>query len=345
STFGDMLLTIKDSFPDAIFFGFTGTPIHEENNIKESTTATVFGDELHRYSLSDGIRDKNVLGFDVAQVSTIDYDELRQKIALAQAKVSTPEEAFEDEEKTEIYMHYMDSVKFPVVGYEDEDTGEYIEGIETDYMNTGLFRTEGHREKVVEDIQNQWTNLSFGSQYSALLATSSREEAIEYYRLLKNNPMNIKVTALFDGNLDEGDSSIFIEDGLAEIMEDYNQMFGTNYTIPTHRLFKQNLSARLARKGPYKSIEKEEIIHLVIVVNQLLTGYDSKWINTLYVDKRMEYANIIQAFSRTNRLNGSTKPFGSIRYYRFIHIMAKNIENAVESYSGGRPIGLFVDKL
>src|SRR5699024_5782933 len=88
-----------------------------------------------------------------------------------------------------------------------------------------------------------------------------------------------------------------------------------------------------------------DIVHLVIVVNQLLTDYDAKWINSLYFDKRMEYHNIIQAFSRSNRLNGPTKPFGSIRYYRHIYEMEKNIEDAVESYSGGRSVALFVDKL
>ncbi|HFJ5745943.1 TPA: restriction endonuclease subunit R, partial [Enterococcus faecium] len=84
---------------------------------------------------------------------------------------------------------------------------------------------------------------------------------------------------------------------------------------------------------------------LVIVVNQLLTGYDSKWVNTLYLDKSLEYQNIIQAFSRTNRLNGPEKPFGTIRYYRKAHTMEQNIEEAIELYSGKQAKGLFVEKL
>jgi type I restriction enzyme R subunit len=86
-------------------------------------------------------------------------------------------------------------------------------------------------------------------------------------------------------------------------------------------------------------------IDLLIVVDQMLTGFDSKWINTLYMDKILEYQNIIQAFSRTNRLFGHEKPFGTIRYYRKSHTMERNIEEAVKLYSGDKPIGLFVQKL
>lgn len=77
-----MLMTIKQTFPKAIFFGFTGTPIQDENQKKFSTTATVFGDELHRYSIADGIRDKNVLGFDPYKVLTFKDDDVRKAIAL-----------------------------------------------------------------------------------------------------------------------------------------------------------------------------------------------------------------------------------------------------------------------
>jgi len=84
---------------------------------------------------------------------------------------------------------------------------------------------------------------------------------------------------------------------------------------------------------------------LLIVVDQMLTGFDSKWINTLYLDKLLEYANIIQAFSRTNRLFGMDKPFGTIKYYRKPHTMQENINKAIKSYSGDKPLGLFADRL
>lgn len=344
STFGEMLYTIKDTLPEAIFFGFTGTPIHEENKRKDSTTATIFGEELHRYSLSDGIRDENVLGFDITQVSTLDYKDLREQVALREAGANDVSEVYSDPKKTKIYEYYMDHKKVGMLGYRDEDEN-YHKGIETDYLNKNYFEQEEHQEKVVEDIEKNWEHLSKGGEYSALLATTSREEAIQYYRLLKDSPLKIKVTALFDSNLDESENSIFIEDGLAEIIEDYNKIYNKNYTIPNHDRLKQDLSQRLSHKGSYQNLDEKDKIHLVIVVNQLLTGYDSKWINTLYFDKRMEYHNVIQAFSRTNRLNGPSKPFGSIRYYRWIYEMKQNINDAVESYSGGRSLGLFVDKL
>ncbi|NTN71376.1 restriction endonuclease subunit R [Enterococcus faecium] len=100
-----------------------------------------------------------------------------------------------------------------------------------------------------------------------------------------------------------------------------------------------------AHKNPYKTVDEATQLDLVIVVNQLLTGYDSKWVNTLYLDKSLEYQNIIQAFSRTNRLNGPEKPFGTIRYYRKAHTMEQNIEEAIELYSGKQAKRLFVEKL
>lgn len=102
----------------------------------------------------------------------------------------------------------------------------------------------------------------------------------------------------------------------------------------------------LGHKKPFDSIGKDEQIDILIVVNQMLTGFDSKFVNTLYLDKMMEYENLIQAFSRTNRLyNMAEKPFGIIKYYRRPNTMEKNIEAAVKAYSGDVPTGLFVDKL
>ena len=89
----------------------------------------------------------------------------------------------------------------------------------------------------------------------------------------------------------------------------------------------------------------EKQLDLLIVVDQMLTGFDSKWVNTLYLDKVLEYANLIQAFSRTNRLFGKDKPFGIIRYYRRPHTMKRNIDAAVKLYSGDKPLALFVEKL
>ena len=94
STFGDMLLTIKETFPNAIFFGFTGTPIKKENQKKMNTTSTVFGNELHRYSIADGIRDGNVLGFDPYKVLTFKDSDIRRHVALEKAKAKDADEVF-----------------------------------------------------------------------------------------------------------------------------------------------------------------------------------------------------------------------------------------------------------
>ncbi|WP_406895394.1 type I restriction endonuclease subunit R [Bacillus cereus] len=344
STFGDMLITIKKTFPDAVFFGFTGTPIQKENEIKSSTTAMVFGNELHRYSISDGIRDQNVLAFDLYKVSTFDDNKIRKEVALWKAKAENEKEAIEDPLKSKIYYKYMDSKQVPMAGYFNSSKNKYVMGIE-DYIKKSQFDDDSHRQTVVEDILNSWITLSRNSKFHAILATSGIPEAIKYYRLLKENQIGLKVTALFDNNFDNPDDAIFKEEGLIEILQDYNKQFNQDFTIPKHAKFKKDVALRLAHKMPYTNLKKDKQLDIVIVVNQLLTGFDSKWINTLYLDKVMEYANIIQAFSRTNRLFGKEKPFGTVRYYRLVNTMERNIEEAVKAYSGDKKLGLFVDKL
>jgi type I restriction enzyme R subunit len=110
---------------------------------------------------------------------------------------------------------------------------------------------------------------------------------------------------------------------------------------------KKDIASRLAHKKPYERIERDpqKQIDLLIVVDQMLTGFDSKWINTLYLDKVLHYENIIQAFSRTNRLFGPDKPFGTIKYYRYPHTMEREIKAAVKLYSGDKPLALFVQRL
>ena len=183
STFGDMLLTIKETFPNAIFFGFTGTPIQEENQKKMNTTSTVFGSELHRYSIADGIRDGNVLGFDPYKVLTFKDSDIRRQVALEKAKAKDADEVFNNPDKSAIYYKYMDASQVPMAGYKTDD-GKYIKGIE-DYIPFSQYRTEEHQKKVVEDIKEKWQDLSRNSKFHAIFATSSIPEAIDYYRLIK----------------------------------------------------------------------------------------------------------------------------------------------------------------
>lgn len=366
TTFGDMLLTIKHTFPNALFFGFTGTPIEEENAKRNSTTATVFGNELHRYSIADGIRDENVLGFHPFHIRTFKDSDLRRTVALQEAKATDESEVFADDQKKKIYNQFMNDV--PMAGEYTSD-GKYQKGIE-DYIPNVQYQTPEHVNAVIDDMLDNWRRLSQGKKYHAIFATSSIPEAVNYYRLIKakiaekiriaeeaknseeakdpeeaKNPWP-KLTALFDPNILNDGQGNDKEIWIAEILEDYNAQFGTSFGYATYSRFKTDLSDRLSHINAYKRIKPDEQLDLLIVVDQMLTGFDSKWLNTLYLDKILDYANLIQAFSRTNRVCDKTdKPFGLIRYYRKPHTMQRNIERAVKLYSGDRPMGLFVDNL
>ena len=344
STFGEMLFTIKNTFPNALFFGFTGTPIQKENQKKNNTTAMVFGNELHRYSIADGIRDKNVLGFDPYMVKTYKDGDIRKAVALEQAKAKTEEEVFTDPKKEKKYYEYMDSSKISMAGH--EESGKYKKGIE-DYISNSQYTTEEHQRAVVSDIIEHWNTYSHNSKFHAIFATSSITEAIKYYQLFKEMKPSLRVTCLFDPYIDNKGGFEYKEEGLNKILEDYNNLYGSKYDMAKHAEFKKDVAFRLAHKENHKGIERtpEKQLDLLIVVDQMLTGFDSKWVNTLYLDKVIEYESIIQAFSRTNRLFGNDKPFGVIRYYRKTNTMARNIKDAVKLYSGDKPLELFVDKL
>jgi type I restriction enzyme, R subunit len=175
STFGDMLIIIKETFPKAIFFGFTGTPIHQENRKKMNTTSDVFGNELHRYSIADGIRDKNVLGFDPYKILTYKDNDLRRAVALERAKATTEAEVFANPQKTEIFDEYT---RLSMAGHWGND-GSYVQGIE-DYVPKSQYERTQHQEKVVEDILENWLRLSRNGKFHAIFATSSIGEAIDY---------------------------------------------------------------------------------------------------------------------------------------------------------------------
>ena len=344
-TFGDMMSAIKKTFSKALFFGFTGTPIQLENRIKDCVTADVFGNELHRYSIADGIRDKNVLGFDPIQVHTYKEMDARKAVALDEVNASSEDDAISDPKKKKKYYKFMHDV--PMAGVAKED-GTFVKGIEDYLLENGQYRTEEHRKKVVEDILENWTYISHNKKFHGLFATSSIPEAIQYYGLFKQTAPELKVTCLFDPSIDnDGGQTLKKEDALKEIIADYNQRYSQTFSIPTYGRMKSDIQNRLAHKGAYARIETEpeKKIDLLIVVDQMLTGYDSKWLNVLYLDKVLRYQNVIQAFSRTNRLFGEDKPHGVIKYYRAPYTMQQNIDAAVKLYSGDKKLGLFVMKL
>jgi len=190
-TFGKMLATIKETFPTAIFFGFTGTPIFEENAKQGQSVASVFGDELHRYSIVDGIRDGNVLGFDLCPSYAYDDLTLKQKIALYLSGAKD--------------KGTMDSAQ-----QKKYDTIMAMKMLEVESLiksNMDIYG-EKYKKEVIKNILKGRDTLSVNGKYSAILATSSIPDAIQYYQLFKKvekSDCNLKITALFDPNIDNED--------------------------------------------------------------------------------------------------------------------------------------------
>lgn len=331
-TFGDMMSVVKETFPNALFFGFSGTPIQEENAKKGCTSADVFGNELHRYTIGDGIRDKNVLAFDPYMVETFKCKDLRRQVALEKAHAKTQEEAISDKSKSKTYYYYLNDV--PMISIEKE-------------IPSSQYKTDDHINAVVKNIVDEYADRSHGRKFHSIFATSSIPEAIVYYRRLKKAAPHLNITVLVDPSDNNTPTSYEKMVGLAEVIEDYNALFNQTYSIPTYGKMKTDVSLRLSHEGPYKGIEKtpDKQVDILIVVNQMLTGFDSKWVNVLYLDKIMQQETIIQAFSRTNRIFGEDKPVGTIYYYRYPYTMKANIEEAVKIYAGDKAFMVFVDKL
>lgn len=334
SVFGDMLNTIKKTFSNAIFFGFSGTPILDENSKHEIKTSDIFGDELTRYTISDGIRDHNVLGFDPNAVFIFNDDEIRDKVARRKAGLGTNDKL--SIQPTEIKAAYN--------YWYNKDIGD----LENE-LPTGQYQSETYQRAVVKDIDSKFDTYSNG-KFHAIFATSSINEAIEYYRIFKEDT-DLKISCVFDKTIDNNKGNIFKEDGLVEIIKDYNDRYfngNSKFNISNYGLMKKDICNRLAHKEAYKNIENkpEQQLDILIVVDQMLTGYDSKWINTLYMDKVLENEHLIQAISRTNRIfDRIDKPFGIIRFYRRPYLMKENLKSAIELYSGNKEYEVYVDKL
>ncbi len=166
STFGEMLSTIKETFSNALFFGFTGTPVFTENEKVMSTTADIFGNELHRYSIADGIRDKNVLGFDPSMVMVYKDKEIRNEVALYKAKAESIEDALGDPEKSKVYYHYMSDQEVSMADTYLED-GTIVKGIES-YIPNKQYETNDYQYAVIDDITNNWLVMSRNNKFHGI---------------------------------------------------------------------------------------------------------------------------------------------------------------------------------
>ena len=360
SQFGVMHERVKRTFYNSLFFGFTGTPIFAENmKPGELTTETVFGECLAVYSLATGIRDGNVLGFWPEAVKTYADKDLKEAVALAECHAKSKDDIVVGTDNWKLYRRLTEQT--PMASELDEHgqilrdrNGNYRKGIE-DYLPGKQYDNDDHRKRVVESILNNYKTIAYGEYgtlFHGILATESIPEAYEYWKLFKIMAPDLHVTSLFDPNVNNNSTSVFNkENAIADIVNDYNDTFGTKFnrkTDPKYSAFKKDLTDRLAHKESYKHIGNNhtKALDIVIVVDQLLTGFDSQWLNVLYLDKVMDTDNIIQAISRTNRvLNNNEKPWGMVKFYRKPYTMKRNLKEALKLYCQGDYAGVEVGNI
>lgn len=291
-------------FGNSLWFGFTGTPRFAENPYPQMgdlprTTEELYGNVLHKYTIQNAIHDKAVLGFQV------------------------------------------------------EHNGPKNLENETD---ASLYDNEKHMLKVLEVIINKsYNKLGFnngkGQTYEAILTTSSIQMAQKYYDLLvrvKNEETPLVIDekikqvlpdfpkfAITYSVTENEEGSQVNQQKMQCALDDYNKMFGTKYEVSQIQGYNANLNKRLARKDPkYKS--RREQLDLVIVVDRLLTGFDAPCLSTIYIDRQpMGPHDLIQAFSRTNRIFDSNKSYGQIVTFQAPKLFKESVDNAVKLYSAG----------
>ncbi len=336
---------IKGFFPNSTWFGFTGTPIFGVNKKQAKgqlarTTHDQYGEVLHTYTIKNALEDGAVLGFQVEHEDTIEPTSLNNYI-------------FAQLRQNEKYAHYSDD--------EINNIIDQMDGMEKEaYLQPSSFESDEHIEKVIHKIfrpDNAYTKFDFQNgrpQKSAILTTSSIDMAKRYYQAIKEMTKDPEwLTKEFAGHpirtgrtiedsdfpriaitysiQENEDNSKQVQDEMKEIIKDYNNYYHTAWSIEDIERYNGDINNRLARKkAEFKEFGKQ--IDLVIVVERLLTGFDAPTIQTLFVDRNLSYANLIQAFSRTNRTYpGKTK--GLIVTFRKPLTMEQNVKDATKLYS------------
>jgi len=314
SQFGEMHGRIVKNFKKYYLFGFTGTPICVENTpekfqygkepifhkrkdmdylSKFKTTAQVFGDNLHTYSIMDAIRDENVLPFRIDYVKTMELPE-----------------------------HLKDSQVYDIDRESALKKSERIDKI-TDYL------LEHFDQKTRRAISYSYKGVR-KKGFNSILAVDSIPSAMRYYEVLqrkiKERRLDLKIATIYSFNPNEEDpEDFFLEEGfeteqlsassrdfLHNAIIEYNGMFGTNFDTSSDKF--ENYYKDLSEKM------KRQEIDLLIVVNMFLTGFDAPTLNTLWVDKNLKYHGLIQAFSRTNRILNDVKSYGNIICFRNLEV-------------------------
>ncbi|MEX3595176.1 type I restriction endonuclease subunit R [Kocuria carniphila] len=315
SQFGDMHTDITRAFKKYNLFGFTGTPIFAANassggNPQLRTTEQAFGDKLHTYTIVDAITDKNVLPFRIDYINTI--------------KIGNPDDSQVsaiDRERALLDVRRIRDVVAYILEHFDQKTkrsSSYEHAVVMNVADSVRGRRQAEAVKERKRVRG----------FNALFATASIDAARRYYNQFQLQmeelppDKRLKVGLIFsyganeaeaDGILDDEafdtdaldrDTRSFLEDAI----QDYNDMFGTSYDTSADRFqnYYKDLSQRM----------KNREIDLVIVVNMFLTGFDATTLNTLFVDKNLRAHGLIQAYSRTNRILNSVKPYGNIVAFR-----------------------------
>lgn len=288
SQFGEAQKLLRKKFKKYYQFGFTGTPIFPENALGADTTAGIFGRELHAYVITDAIRDEKVLKFKV------DYNNVRPRFKSIETELD--EAKLSAAENKQALLHPA----------RIQEIAQYI------LQN---YRLKTHR------------NQSGQKGFNAMLAVSSVDAAKCYYDELNRQQQHcekpLKIATIFsyaaneeqtaigeiaDENFEPSAMDLSAKEFLTKAIGDYNRMFGTNYGVDSREF--QNYYRDLAKRVKNREVD------LVIVVGMFLTGFDAPTLNTLFVDKNLQYHGLIQAFSRTNRIYDSTKTFGNIVTFR-----------------------------
>ena len=301
SQFGKMHAQIRRHFENSNYIGFTGTPIFAENKGPQGqTTADIFHSGtldpcIHKYMIKEAIADGNVLRFSV---------EYMRSISIANIKDSK-------------------------IDAKSLDDAEYCRRHRIDIEE--LYHSDERIAAISDDILehlDQHTRLENNNVYTAMFAIDKIDTLVKYYEYMKaHNPKGYKIVAIFtfQANQDMEESpDMHAAEQLEACMKDYNKMFGTDYDLSKFDAYRKDISKRMKQKDLPQ-------VDLLLVVNMFLTGFDSKPTNTLFLDKNLVWHSLVQAYSRTNRVDKVTKQFGQIVTYRNIK---KAQDEALKLYSG-----------
>lgn len=305
SQFGENHKAIKEFFPNAQLFGFTGTPIFDENatyKIREDqyetykTTESIFEKQLHAYTITHAIDDKNVLRFHIDYYKGEGTVNAKPGEAIAQQAVV---EAIIDKHNSATNQRKFNAL------------------LATASINNAIeyYRLFKELQKKKQEENPDYVPLNIACVFSPpaqLLAKNGDQQS-------QKNAADIKQLQedLAQEKEDNKQNPEEKKKALTEIIADYNQQFGTNHSVNEFDLYYQDLQRRIKdQRFSNKDYPHKNKIDITIVVDMLLTGFDSKFLNTLYVDKNLKHHGLIQALSRTNRVLNDTKPYGNIMDFR-----------------------------